>query len=108
MADTSLTEFVPFMGERTARKRLRMVRENTVALDVLLSLAFAKTIEFAVAVVFTTRLGQFGTWIVFTLALTLGLLYEDQRKRASKAAKEKAEQTAEKVKDAKGGGDDGG
>lgn len=84
------------MGEMTARKRWRELREEALALDVIAALAWTKWIETIVLLAIGTgALAAFVGWLVAALLVTAWYVYEKRLKEAADNAKDAIEETVD-------------
>jgi len=104
----ALVDYLPGLGDRSARKTWRELRQDTLALDVLVALAASKMLEQPVNIVaaragLPTNVAKLALWAAAFALLTLWALYDHRIKEAAddahSAVSEAASETAEVIAD---------
>lgn len=103
---------IPWLGDKTVRKRLRELDQKFTGLLVLIGIGFSKIFEGFVTiairelpiVIYGIEISSFVWWTIYTAILVFLFLTESDKKAREKAAEagEKAsEKASEKVEDVK-------
>lgn len=94
-----LTDFIPFFGDRTVRKRLQDLEEDAATLPKIFSFLIAAGIAEAAK---TFPIISVGTLKIFGVAIIVGFFYvydKNKRQELKEAAKDKAKEKTEEAKD---------
>ena len=100
----ALTDYLPGLGDRTARATWRELRQDTLALDVLVALAASKMLEQPVNIAaahigLPGNVAKLALWAATFVVLVLWALYDHQLKEAADEATDAASDAVDAVTD---------
>lgn len=83
----SLREFVPGLGDRTARARLKQLQDEALALDVVAALSWTKWIEQNVGLASgQSNPRAWAAWLLVAVVVTIWWVYQQRLREAADAA----------------------